>query len=65
MINYRYFGIYLEPDAISILGYRIDGDSLEKNKIGSEDDINKLEVSIRIFDDVYRELETVKMIYEK
>jgi len=65
MTDYSYYSTEIAPNSCGVMDYRLQSDSLEKNKIKSEDDIDKLEVTVRITDESYHDLDTAKMIYTK
>ncbi|MDE6724392.1 MAG: hypothetical protein K2J79_02205 [Ruminiclostridium sp.] len=61
MVDYSYYGSDVSAGANSILDMRIDDDSLASNKINSEDDIEEFEVSLKLRDDGYNDIDNVKI----
>lgn len=65
MTDYSYFGNDIAAGSCGVMEIRLYDEALKKNKISSEDDIEKLEITLKILNDSYDELDTEKMIYTK
>lgn len=61
MVDYSYYSSDIYAGGNLILDMRIDEDSLASNKIGGEDDIEEFEVSLKLRDDGYKDIDDVKI----